>query len=119
MTLSAEANASLSPSGLLLPDFNIVTAGRIYAVDRMAALFQVVREMAGAGIIMTPGQAELDHPEIQPFMRDYFMGRDAQAQDRFRMLRLAWDLTSDSFASRQLLFEMYNGGKLPDHKIWL
>jgi 4-hydroxyphenylacetate 3-monooxygenase len=96
-----------------------VTAGRILAVERMPEFFQVIRWLAGASIIMAPAQADLENPELGPLMHRYFIGKDEKAPERIRMLKLAWDLTSDSFAARQLLFEMYNGGSLPEHKMRL
>lgn len=119
MTRAAEANATRSPSGLLLPSFDLVTAGRILAVERMPVLFHMVRELAGAGIVVIPGLADLAHPDLGPHLHRYLVGKDERTRERIRMMKLAWDLTCDSFASRQLLFEMYNGGSLTEHKMRL
>ena len=61
---------------------------------------------------MAPAAAELDHPVLGPAVRRYLGANDAQAGDRFRMFKLAWEYAGDSFGARQLLFEMYNAGSL-------
>ena len=65
---------------------------------------------------MAPGQADLNHPEIGPYLHRHVVGEDAEGSERLRLLKLAWDYACDSFGSRQLLFEMYNVGSLATNK---
>lgn len=110
LALSAEHNHVVSPSGLAAPNPTQVTAGRIMVVERHAQILQMVRELSGSGILMSPNTRELTDPEIAPFIMKYFVGKDDRAVERFRMLKLAWDYACDSFGGRQLLFEIYNAG---------
>src|SRR2546421_827915 len=59
---------------------------------------------------MAPGQADLHNPDIGPHLHRYFVAHDEGAPERFRLLKLAWEYTCESFGSRQLLFEMHNAG---------
>jgi aromatic ring hydroxylase len=59
------------------------------------------------------------NPEIGPHLHCYFVAQDEGAPECFRLLKLAWEYTCDSFGSRQLLFEMYNMGSLVTNKQWL
>lgn len=113
---AAEANPVRSPSGLALPNPTAALAARTFAIERYPALLQHIRELCGPGLLMAPGQADLQHPDIGPHLHRYFVAHDAGAPERFRLLKLAWEYACDSFGSRQLLFEMYNVGSLATNK---
>jgi aromatic ring hydroxylase len=107
---AAEADAVTTQSGLVIPNPTQVTLGRIYGVDRHPHVLQLVRELSGSGLVMAPGEAEMDNPGISSDVERYLIGPDTRAPERFRLLKLAWEYTSESFGSRQLLFEMHNAG---------
>jgi len=113
---AAEANPVRSPSGLALPNPTASLAARTFAIERYPSLLQHIRELCGPGLLMAPGQADLQNPEIGPHLHRYFVARDEGAAERFRLLKLAWEYACDSFGSRQLLFEMYNVGSLATNK---
>jgi 4-hydroxyphenylacetate 3-monooxygenase len=113
---AAEANPVPSPSGLALPDPTRALAGRICAIERYPHLLQIIRELCGSGLLMAPGQADLNHPEIGPHLQRYVVGKDQGGPDYFRLLKLAWEYAGDAFGSRQLLFEMYNVSSLATNK---
>ncbi len=109
---AAEQQAALLPSGLMVPSQLHTIQGRIHGMERHPAMLQLVRDVCGSSILMAPGQADLDDPEVGVAVRRYLAGADPRAEDRFRLLKLAWEYAGDSFGSRQLLFELYNGGTL-------
>jgi 4-hydroxyphenylacetate 3-monooxygenase len=113
---TAEANPILSASGLVLPDPTRALAARICAIERYPQLLQSIRELCGSGLLMAPGQADLNHPEIGPHLQRYVMGKDQGGPEYFRLLKLAWEYACDGFGSRQLLFEMYNVSSLATNK---
>ncbi|HXG36480.1 MAG TPA: 4-hydroxyphenylacetate 3-hydroxylase N-terminal domain-containing protein [Dehalococcoidia bacterium] len=110
LAIAAEQNYIPSPSGLAVPNPTQITAGRIMVVERHAQILQMLRELSGSGILMSPNTKELADPDVGPFIRKYFVGKDERALERFRMLKLAWEYACDSFGGRQLLFEIYNAG---------
>ena len=113
---AAEANPVKSPSGLALPNPARALAARICAIERYPHLLQSIRELAGSGLLMAPGQADLNHPEIGPLLHRYVVGKDQGGPEYFRLLKLAWEYACDAFGSRQLLFEMYNVSSLATNK---
>jgi 4-hydroxyphenylacetate 3-monooxygenase len=113
---AAEANPVRSPSGLALPHPTMAMAGRICAIERYPHLLQIIRELCGSGLLMAPGQADMNNPEIGPHLHRYVVGKDTWGPEYFRMLKLAWEYACDSFGSRQLLFEMYNVSSLATNK---
>jgi 4-hydroxyphenylacetate 3-monooxygenase len=107
---ASEAEAVMSRSGLVIPNPTYVTLGRIHGVDRQPHVLQLVRELSGSGLVMAPGEAEMENPDIDSDVQRYLVGPDSRAPERFRLLKLAWEYTCESFGSRQLLFEMHNAG---------
>jgi len=113
---AAEANPVASSSGLVLPNPTTPLAGRIFSIEQYPHMLQLIRELCGSGLLMAPGQADLHNPEIGPHLRRYVVGQDEGSLERFRLLKLAWEYTCDSFGARQLLHEMYNVGSLATNK---
>jgi aromatic ring hydroxylase len=113
---AAEANPVRSPAGMALPNPTTALAGRVFSIERYPQILQIIRELCGSGLLMAPSQADLHHPEIGSYLRRHVVGQEEDGVERLRLLKLAWDYACDSFASRQLLFEMYNVGSLATNK---
>lgn len=113
---AGEQKPVLSSFGFASPNPTHTILGRIHGIERHPHILQLVRELCSSGLLMAPSAVDLAHPEIGPAIRRYLAGKDERAAERFRMLQLAWEYTSDSFGGRQLLFEMLNGGSLAANK---
>jgi aromatic ring hydroxylase len=107
---AAEDDPVPSVSGFVVPNPTQITLGRIHAVDRQPQMLQLVRELSGSGLLMAPGHDDFDNPAIRADVERYLIGPDSMAADRFQLLKLAREYTSESFGARQLLFEMHNAG---------
>ncbi len=108
LTHEAERTAIRSPGGLMVPNPAQTGVGRIYAIEHEPALLHTLRELCGSGLLMAPREADLRSPGIGPTVERYLAAGDPGAADRFRLLHLAWDYVGDSFAARQVLFDMFN-----------
>jgi aromatic ring hydroxylase len=113
---AAEMNPVRSQSGLTLPNWFPAQAARIFSIEHYPHMLQMIRELCGSGILMSPGQTDMNNPDIGPHIRRYFVGEDERTAECFRMLKLAWEYACDSFGSRQLLFEMFNVASLATNK---
>lgn len=112
----AEINPVRSPSGLTLPNWTPAQAARIFSIQGYPQMMQLIRELCGSGILMSPSQADMANPEVGPHIQRYFVGENQRTEEMFRMLKLAWEYACDSFGSRQLLFEMFNVASLATNK---
>lgn len=110
--LRAEADSGPSRSGLAAPNTMQVDLGLLYGVENHPRILQVIRELSSSSLLMAPGHANLTNPEIGGDLSRYFIGKDERAVERFKLLKLAWEYSGDSFGSRQLLFEMLNTGNM-------
>ncbi|HLK86349.1 MAG TPA: 4-hydroxyphenylacetate 3-hydroxylase N-terminal domain-containing protein [Candidatus Binataceae bacterium] len=71
---------------------------------------QVIRELSGSGLIMTPSEKDFANPEIAAYLEKYLRGKDTAARDRVRLFKLAWDMIGEQFGSRQLQYEWFYAG---------
>jgi len=71
---------------------------------------QVIRELSGSGLIMTPAEKDFANPENAVYLEKYLRGKTASALDRVQLFKLAWDLIGEQFGARQLQYEWFYAG---------
>jgi aromatic ring hydroxylase len=107
--LAAEQEHIESPFGVR-PDPATLSVAKLHAVRRYPRMLEIIRELAGQGILMAPSEATLDDPTLGPALRSYFNAFDIPSDHRVRLFHLAWDLACDAYSGRQTLFELFNAG---------
>jgi 4-hydroxyphenylacetate 3-monooxygenase oxygenase component len=71
---------------------------------------QVIRELSGSGLILTPTEDDFANPEIATYLEKYLRGKQLAARDRVQLFKLAWDLIGEPFGSRQFQYEWFYAG---------
>ncbi|HEY6419481.1 MAG TPA: 4-hydroxyphenylacetate 3-hydroxylase N-terminal domain-containing protein [Candidatus Binataceae bacterium] len=71
---------------------------------------QVIREISGSGLVMTPTERDFANPEIAPYLEKFLQGKEIAARDRVALFKLAWDLMGEQFGGRQLQYEWFYSG---------
>ena len=71
---------------------------------------EVIRQLSGSGLILTPTERDFDNPEIAPYLEQYLQGKSVGARQRVQLFKLAWDLLGEQFGSRQLQYEWFYAG---------
>jgi aromatic ring hydroxylase len=113
---AAETQPTRSASGLAAPNPKYVLLGRMHFMRHQGRILEIMRDLAGAGILMAPRHAEMVSPELGGYVERYLLGGDELAAERYQMLKLAWDYAADGFGARQQLFELYATAPLPANK---
>jgi 4-hydroxyphenylacetate 3-monooxygenase oxygenase component len=103
-----EHNAFLTKSGLM--SLGPMSGMNIFFAQTSARMVQLLRDVAGSGLIMQPSERDLAHPELRPYLEQYMRGKDVDVTYKARLLRLAHDLAVSSFGMRQELYEYWHGG---------
>jgi 4-hydroxyphenylacetate 3-monooxygenase len=103
-----EHNAFLTKGGLI--SLGSMSGMNIFFAQTSARMVQLLREIAGAGLIMQPSEKDLANPEFKPYLEKYMRGKDVDVTYKSRLLRLAHDLAVSSFGMRQELYEYWHGG---------
>jgi len=78
------------------------------AYERVVAILQ---QMAAAGLMLTPTEADMTGP-IKDVVSKYYQGANIEAYDRVRLFRIVWDLIGTQFGSRSTLYERYFNGDI-------
>ncbi|TDZ96035.1 4-hydroxyphenylacetate 3-hydroxylase family protein [Mycobacteroides salmoniphilum] len=111
---AGEATAHTTDGGLLAP--GATPAAAVWAAQIAPRCTEIVRRIGSAGILMQPTEADLASP-LRPFLDRYMRGKTLPVEDKSRLFRLAWDLTADSFGSRQDLYEFVHRGDITRNRI--
>jgi 4-hydroxyphenylacetate 3-monooxygenase len=106
--IAAEHGATLSEGGILMPDGNVVSAVRAYAIDEYPNVVHAIQELCGQGLVVRFSDADFEHPDIGPRLDRYLSQSAMSARQKNRLMNLVWDLTTDSHAGRAALFENVN-----------
>jgi len=104
----AEADYYTTAGGLVAP-------ANVYHIRSFMAwvsehLVDLLRHVGSSALVGTPMAADFDAPELQPLLERYYRGRGITARERVKLCKLAWELTCDSFAGRQTLYERLHHG---------
>ncbi len=72
---------------------------------------QVIRQLSGSGLVLTPTEQDFDNPEIAPYLKKYLQGKNVGARQRVQLFKLVWDMLGEQFGGRQLQYEWFYGGR--------
>jgi 4-hydroxyphenylacetate 3-monooxygenase oxygenase component len=107
--------SEMTDGGLMSPG---ETAGPgIFAAQISTRLVEILREIGASGIIMQPSQADLNNPELYPFLEKYMRGSNTRVEFKSKLFKMVRDLTGDCFGIRQELYERWHRGDLVRNRI--
>ena len=107
--LAAEAQATRSPSGIMLPAPGPLVAIRFLFPQMFQRACEVIQIIGAGGLVMVPSFAELAGP-LAADVETYYQAQNADARRRIKLFRLAYDAALSSFSGRQQLYERYFAG---------
>src|SRR5918992_3775254 len=103
-----EHNAFPTKGGLM--SLGSMSGMNIFFAQTSARMVQLLREIAGSGLIMQPSENDLANPELRPYLERYMRGKGVDVEYKSRLYRLAHDLAVSSFGIRQEIYEYWHGG---------
>jgi aromatic ring hydroxylase len=105
--MAAERTAKLK-NGLLTPNEQFITPGRLHSVTHLPRMLQILREISGQGVISRVTRAQWDREEIGQLLDEYAPGVGVDARTKNRLFNFVWDFVSGAHANRVALFENVN-----------
>ncbi|WP_328942468.1 4-hydroxyphenylacetate 3-monooxygenase [Streptomyces sp. NBC_00250] len=111
--LAAEASYEEVDGGRggVRPGQDISFAQRIMAGELYPRAVQDIKLLAGGALVQLPASGrDLLHPELGPLVRRYFGTPGHPAEDRVKLLKLAWDALGSEFAGRHEQYERFYHG---------
>jgi 4-hydroxyphenylacetate 3-monooxygenase len=106
--IAAQELAAPTEGGILMPDKNVISAVRAYAIDQYPHVVHMLQELCGQGLVVRFPDESFDHPDLAPRLSLYLDQPSISARQKNRLMNLVWDLTTDSHAGRAALFENVN-----------
>jgi len=71
---------------------------------------KLVEHIGTSSLIFLPNAEDWDTPEIRKHLDVYMRGKKMSPKDRYKLCKLAWELTGDAYGSRQQLYERLHSG---------
>ena len=107
---ASEADAWVNDYGVMCPAQGPITVGRaLYPTTIYPRLVEIVQLLGSGNLMALPSQGDFDG-EIGPEVERYLTTDSAEARERVRLFRLAWDVACSAFGGRQVLYERFFGG---------
>jgi 4-hydroxyphenylacetate 3-monooxygenase len=106
LKVASEAGATKNRYGVMTPLRGPLDAARNYYPKVYQRLVEILRLVTSSGLIMIPTGADHEGPmgdRIQKFLAS----AGGSAEERVRMMRLAWDMTISGFGGRQAHYENF------------
>ncbi|WP_027417078.1 4-hydroxyphenylacetate 3-hydroxylase N-terminal domain-containing protein [Aneurinibacillus terranovensis] len=111
--LASEELAKLTEDGVMWPDVNMLTAGRLYGIVHYPQMIHHLQELCGQGLVMRFSEKDYEHPYIGGKLEELLFGRGLTSKQKNLLMNFIWDITTDSHAGRVGLFENVNALPAP------
>jgi 4-hydroxyphenylacetate 3-monooxygenase len=110
LLLSAEHHAIYSPHGVWEPAFQPILTAKNLGNRYYPRALEILQQLSGAGMLQVPSTiAELRGP-LGTQLQTYYRGADRGAEERVRLLKLAWELVGSQLGARHELYERFYAG---------
>ncbi|MGM7700322.1 4-hydroxyphenylacetate 3-monooxygenase, oxygenase component [Pseudalkalibacillus sp. Hm43] len=104
--LSSEIQAEIDQWGTMTPAKEPLHAALTYYAKIYPTFNEIIQILGASGLVSIPGENDFNSP-IRKDLDLYLQGANANAEDRVKIFRLAWDLSMSAFGTRQSLYEQY------------
>lgn len=106
LRVASEAGATVNEYGVMTPLRGPLDAARNYYPKVYQRLVEILRLVTSSGLIMIPTAADHEGPMGERIQK-YLASAGGSAEERVRMMRLAWDMTISGFGGRQAHYENF------------
>jgi 4-hydroxyphenylacetate 3-monooxygenase len=103
---ASEVDGTPNEYGLMTPARAPLDAVRVLYPRLYPRMVEIIQLLGASGLMAIPTRDDLDSPQRDAIDR-YMQSAKHNAEDRIRLFRLAWDVTSSSFGARQVLYERF------------
>jgi 4-hydroxyphenylacetate 3-monooxygenase len=94
-----------------VPDRHTLYAAQVLTQQLYPRFVDAIRDLAGGGMIMLPSSiADFADPRLRALIEKTQQSPAADAQQRVKFYKLAWDLIGSEFGSRHTQYEMFYAG---------
>jgi 4-hydroxyphenylacetate 3-monooxygenase len=107
----AEQSCTVNANGYAIPGKQAIYANMNLQSEIYPKMLDLFRELCGGGLIQLPSSAaDFTSTQTQEDIERYIQSPDYSAQQRVKLLKLAWDLVGSEFAGRHEQYEKFYAG---------
>lgn len=111
LLLSAEHRAKLDDaSGVWLLDSGLMTTAKNLGNRYYPRAIEILQQLSGAGLLQAPSTLAEFRGPLGSQLQAYYRGADRGAEERVKLLKLAWELVGSQLGARHELYERYYAG---------
>jgi 4-hydroxyphenylacetate 3-monooxygenase len=113
LVVAETASTENWPNGYVAQDRQTMYSTMAYTMEYYPEFIQVMRELLGSHPFQQPADVGVfENPVTAQIYSKFAAAEPEVAVERYKLMRLAWDLIGSEFASRHTQYEMfYNGAK--------
>lgn len=105
------ATAAPNRNGVFVPNRQTHYAAMTLQSQIYPEILETLRELSGGGMIQLPSNAvDLNAPATSHDIRRYMQSPGHPAEERVKLLKLAWDAVGSEFAGRHAQYEKFYAG---------
>jgi 4-hydroxyphenylacetate 3-monooxygenase len=106
LLVSSEARGRINEWGIFTPDYTPLNTARNLWPRVAPSLVSVIKQIGASGLIAIPPEGTMNSP-VRKDVDKYYQSKLANAEERLRIFKLAWDVVGSSFGGRQELYERF------------
>ena len=106
LLLTSEVNAKLDKWGTMVPDFQPLYTAILMYTRLYPRFCEILQQIGASGLVSIPSEVDF-LSDIKSDLETYLQAANANANDRVKLFRLAWDISMSAFGSRQSLYERF------------
>ncbi|HEX3910417.1 MAG TPA: 4-hydroxyphenylacetate 3-hydroxylase N-terminal domain-containing protein [Solirubrobacteraceae bacterium] len=115
---AAILNAHSTEDGFVYPDELYTNAAKYHGAANFNTMIRNLHDIAGGAVLTAPSLADLEHPELAPFVGKYMTGNpEVAGEERTRLFHAIRDMTADAFGGWHLVTNVQAGGGLYAQRI--
>lgn len=110
---AAVSSSTFTAEGYVSPDELFTNAAKYYSAKNFSEMVRHLHDIAGGSAITAPSLADLEHPDIGPYLEKYMRTKEGVTADyRMRLFHAIRDFTADQYGGWQLVTFLQAGGGL-------
>lgn len=116
---AAEYDAVVDADGFAVPSRPAVYGQVARQAEVYPQVIQILRDLCGGGALQVPsGVEDMRSSFTRPTIDKYIVSPGVAAEDRIKLIKLAWDIIGSEFAGRHQQYEMFYNGAPFLTKLW-
>ena len=111
LVLAQEAHCTIDRDGVAWPGLQELYAQMVLQPELYHRVLFAIRDLAGGSLLQLPSSVrDFDNAEMAADINRYVQSPGTTAEQRVKLMKLAWDAIGSEFGSRHAQYEMFYAG---------